>query len=95
VKIAFGTDAGGFPWEVLQALEFGHMTKNGMTPMQAIKAATIVPAQMMGVADQVGTIERGKLADLVAVPGNPLQDITAMQRVLFVMKDGAVVVNKR
>ena len=95
VKVAFGTDAGGFPWDVLQAQEFTHMTRNGMTPMQAIKAATIVPAEMMGVADQVGTIERGKLADLVAVPGNPLQDITAMERVMFVMKDGAVIVNSR
>ena len=95
VKIAFGTDAGGFPWDVQQALEFTHMTRNGMTPMQAIKSATSVAAEMMNVGGDVGTIERGKLADLVAVPGNPLQDITAMERVVFVMKDGAVVVNKR
>ena len=91
VKVAFGTDAGGFPWEVNQAREFSYMTRNGMTPMQAIKAATIVAAQMMGMDDQIGTIEGGKLADLVAVPGNPLSDITALERVSFVMKDGAVV----
>jgi imidazolonepropionase-like amidohydrolase len=63
--------------------------------MQAIKSATSVAAEMMNVAGDLGTIERGKLADIVAVPGNPLQDITAMERVVFVMKDGAVVVNKR
>lgn len=94
VKIAFGTDAGGFPWEVNQAREFSYMTHNGMTPMQAIKAATIVAAQLMDVADQVGTLEPGKLADIVAVPGNPLEDITALERVHFVMKGGAVVVKK-
>ena len=94
VKIAFGTDAGGSPWEVPQALEFSYETKNGMTPMQAIKSATIVAAQMLGMDDQIGTIESGKLADLVAVPGNPLSDITAMERVSFVMKDGQIYTRK-
>jgi imidazolonepropionase-like amidohydrolase len=91
VKIAFGTDAGGFPWEVNQAREFTYMTRNGMSPMQAIRAATIVAAQLMETADQVGSLEVGKLADIVAVPGNPLQDITALERVSFVMKDGVIV----
>jgi imidazolonepropionase-like amidohydrolase len=91
VKIAFGTDAGGFPWDMNQAKEFSFETKFGMTPMQAIKSATIVAAQMMGWDDRIGTIESGKFADIVAVPGNPLSDITVMERVNFVMKDGVVV----
>ncbi len=91
VKIAFGTDAGGFPWEHNQALEFTYMTRNGMTPMQALRSATMVPAEMMDLADKVGSLETGKLADIIAVPGNPLTDITVMERVGFVMKEGAVV----
>jgi len=91
VKIAFGTDAGGFAWDaVSQATEFEYETKFGMTPMQAIQSATRVGAELVGMADQIGTIETGKLADIVAVPGNPLDDITAMQRVGFVMKDGQI-----
>ena len=89
VKIAFGTDAGGFDWTALnQAKEFEYYTRFGMTPMQAIESATRVAAELLDMSDRVGTIEPGKLADLVAVPGNPLQDITAMERVSFVMKDG-------
>jgi imidazolonepropionase-like amidohydrolase len=91
VKIAFGTDAGGFPWDMNQAKEFSFETKFGMTPMQAIKSATIVAGQLMGWDDRIGTIESGKFADIVAVPGNPLSDITVMERVNFVMKDGVVV----
>jgi len=94
VKIAFGTDAGGFPLDMNQAREFSYETKFGMTPMQAIKSATIVAAQLMGWDDRIGTIESGKFADIVAVPGNPLNDITAMEHVSFVMKDGAVVVRR-
>jgi imidazolonepropionase-like amidohydrolase len=89
VKIAFGTDAGGFDWTALnQAKEFEYYTRFGMTPMQAIESATRVAAELLDMSDRIGTIEPGKLADLVAVPGNPLQDITAMQHVSFVMKDG-------
>ena len=62
-----------------------------MTPMQAIMSATIVAAQLMGWDDRIGTIESGKFADIVAVPGNPLSDITVMEKVSFVMKDGEVV----
>ena len=92
VKIAFGTDVGGFPWDALnEAREFGYMTRFGMTPMQAIQAATRTAAQLLDQDDQLGTIEPDKLADIVAVPGNPLQDITAMEKVSFVMKDGVVV----
>ncbi len=91
VKIAFGTDAGGFPWDALnQAKEFEYETQDGMTAMQAIQSATRVAADLLGMSDQLGTLEAGKLADIVAVPGNPLNDITAMERVSFVMKNGEV-----
>jgi imidazolonepropionase-like amidohydrolase len=90
VKIAFGTDAGGFPWDLNEAEEFRYMTKFGMTPMQAIQAATRNAADLLGMSEQIGTVEAGKLADLVAVPGNPLQNIEAMLHVSFVMKDGKV-----
>jgi len=91
VKIAFGTDAGGFPWDAVnEAKEFEYETQYGMTPMQAIQTATRNAADLLGMSDQIGTLEAGKFADIVAVPGNPLNDITAMQRVGFVMKDGAI-----
>jgi imidazolonepropionase-like amidohydrolase len=91
VKIAFGTDAGGFAWDAVnEAKEFEYETQYGMTPMQAIQTATRNAADLLGMSDQIGTIEAGKLADIVAVPGNPLNDITAMERVGFVMKDGQV-----
>src|SRR5437867_4278871 len=91
VKIAFGTDAGGFPWDALnEAKEFEYETQYGMTPMQAIQSATRTAADLLGMSDQIGTLEAGKLADVVAVPGNPLNDITALERVGFVMKDGTV-----
>ncbi|MEK6373417.1 MAG: amidohydrolase family protein [Acidobacteriota bacterium] len=92
VKIAFGTDAGGFAWdEINQAKEFSYYTRFGMTPMQAILSGTRVAAELLDMSDRIGTIEAGKLADIVAVPGNPLDDIAAMERVGFVMKDGSVV----
>ena len=90
VKIAFGTDAGGFAWTVNPAKEFAYMVKWGMTPAQAIRAATVDAATLMGMQDKVGTIEPGKLADIVAVPGDPLADITVLEKVDFVMKDGVV-----
>ena len=67
------------------------MVKYGMTPMQAIAAATVNAADLLGVADQVGTLEPGKQADLIAVEGDPLSDVTVLKRVAFVMKGGAVV----
>jgi imidazolonepropionase-like amidohydrolase len=91
VKIALGTDAGGFDWRKLnQAKEFEYYVQYGMTPMQAIRAGTSVPAELLGWGDKVGTIEAGKWADIVAVSGDPLKDITELQRVVFVMKGGAV-----
>ncbi|MGB8456960.1 MAG: amidohydrolase family protein, partial [Candidatus Acidiferrum sp.] len=95
VKIALGTDAGGFDWkEVNEAEEFVYYANYGMTPMQAIRAGTVVPAELLGWSDKVGTIEAGKWADIVAVSGDPLKDITELKRVKFVMKSGAVYKNE-
>jgi imidazolonepropionase-like amidohydrolase len=90
VKIAFGTDAGGFAWTVNPAKEFSSMVKFGMTPAQAIRAATVTAAELLGMQDSLGTIEAGKFADIVAVPGDPLADVSVMERVDFVMKGGVV-----
>jgi len=90
VKIAFGTDAGGFDWRINPAKEFSSMVKFGMTPAQAIRSATATAAELLGMQDSLGTIEAGKLADIVAVPGDPLADITVMEKVDFVMKSGVV-----
>ncbi|OSZ80418.1 amidohydrolase [Chitinophagaceae bacterium IBVUCB2] len=89
VKIAFGTDAGvykhGMNW-----LEFSHMIEAGMPAMEAIKAATINAADLLGEKDKLGSIEIGKLADIVAVDGDPLKDAKVFGKVIFVMKDGVV-----
>lgn len=89
VKIAFGTDT-GVSAHGDNAQEFGLMVEGGMPAMEAIQAATVRAAELLGVEDSLGTIEAGKTADLVAVPGNPLNDITLMESVSFVMKDGIV-----
>jgi imidazolonepropionase-like amidohydrolase len=89
VQIAFGTDAGvyrhGMNW-----LEFGYMIEAGMPPMQAIKAATTSAAELLGMRNQLGSIEVNKLADIIAVDGNPLNDPLAFGNVVFVMKNGVV-----
>jgi imidazolonepropionase-like amidohydrolase len=92
VKIAFGTDAGPFPHGT-QAKEFEFMTRFGMTNLQAIQAATLSGAELMGWQDRLGSIEKGKYADLIAVSGDPLTDITELERVKFVMKGGEEVRN--
>ena len=92
VKIAFGTDAGGFPWtELNQAREFEFEVKLGMSPIEAIRTATTVAADLLSMTGQVGTIEKGAFADIIAVPGDPLKDVTALQHAEFVMKGGEVV----
>jgi imidazolonepropionase-like amidohydrolase len=94
VKIALGTDAGGFDWkEINQAKEFEYYVDYGMTPMQALRSGTVVAAELLGWSDKVGTVEAGKWADLVAVSGDPLKDITEVERVNFVMKAGVVYKN--
>jgi imidazolonepropionase-like amidohydrolase len=89
VKIAFGTDSGVSPHGE-NAREFELMVAGGMPPMQAIQSATLVTAKLLKIDDRLGTLEAGKLADVVAVKGNPLADISLMKHVVFVMKEGAV-----
>ena len=89
VKIAFGTDAGVFK-HGLNWKEFGYMIEAGMPAMEAIKSATVSAADLLGMKDQLGSIEKGKLADIVAVDGDPLKDPLVFGKVVFVMKDGVV-----
>jgi len=91
VRISFGTDAGGYAWTEGQAREFSYMVRYGMSPMQAIRSATSVAATLLDQQDNLGALEAGRLADLIAVAGDPLTDITELERVRFVMKGGAVV----
>lgn len=93
VKIAFGTDAGGFAWSENEAKEFSYMVRYGMTPMQAIQSATISAATLLDAANDIGSIEPGRYADIIAVRDNPLDDIARLERVEFVMKGGKVIKN--
>lgn len=90
VKIAFGTDIGGFDWKLNPAREFTWMVKYGMTPEQALRSATVVAAELLGWSDRIGTLEPGKLADVVVVPGDPLADVTRLEHVSLVVKGGVV-----
>jgi imidazolonepropionase-like amidohydrolase len=90
VKIAFGTDAGGFEWTENEAKEFSYMVKWGMTPMQAIKSATTVAAELLDMKSKIGEISAGAFADIVAVKADPLNNISTLEHVGFVMKDGKV-----
>ena len=93
VKVAFGTDAAVYP-HGLNAHEFAVMVKLGLTPLQSIQAATINAADLLGWSDKIGAVESGKWADIIAVDGDPLQDVTTLERVKFVMKGGEVVKNE-
>src|SRR5882672_5134159 len=93
VKVGFGTDAAVYP-HGLNAHEFAVMVKLGLTPLQAIQSATINDADLLGWPDKVGMIEPGKWADIIAVDGDPLADVTTLERVKFVMKGGEVVKNE-
>jgi imidazolonepropionase-like amidohydrolase len=90
VKIAFGTDIGGFSWSESIAQEFADMVALGMSPMDAIRSGTSSAADMLGMTGDTGVIAPGAYADIVAVSGDPLRDITVLQNVKFVMKDGNV-----
>src|SRR5690348_12763455 len=89
-KIAYGTDAGGYAWTENQAKEFSYMVRYGMTPMQAIRSATVMAAELLQAEADLGAIEPGKYADIVAVDGDPLKDISELEKVKFVMKGGRV-----
>ncbi|MEO5936356.1 MAG: amidohydrolase family protein [Terriglobales bacterium] len=90
VKIAFGTDAGGFSWADPMAQEFERMVEFGVTPMDAIRSATSKAAEMLGMAGKLGTIAPGAFADIVAVQGDPVANVKVLREVRFVMKDGVV-----
>ena len=92
VKISLGTDAAVFP-HGQNAKEFKLMVDLGMAPIDALKAGTSNDAELFGIAQKVGTLEKGKLADIVAMPGDPTADITATERVSFVMKEGKIIRN--
>jgi imidazolonepropionase-like amidohydrolase len=92
VKIGLGTDAAVFP-HGQNAKEFKLMVDLGMAPIEALRSATGNDAELLGVAAKVGTLEKGKLADVVAMPGDPTADITATERVNFVMKEGKIIRN--
>ena len=93
VKIAFGTDAGVFP-HGLNAKQFAYMVQFGQTPMQAIQSATVQSAELLGWSKKIGSIEKGKYADVIAIVGNPLENITLLEKVSFVMKGGVVYKNE-
>jgi imidazolonepropionase-like amidohydrolase len=95
VKLVLGSDAGSFPWTNNQAKEFELLvTKAGLSPMDAIKAGTSVAAELLGQSGSIGTLAPGMSADIVAVLGDPLENISVLQKVVFVMKDGVVVHNE-
>ena len=94
VKIALGTDAAVYP-HGNNALEFVLMAADGMSPAQALRAGTSSAAELLGLQSKIGTLEAGKLADVVAVPGNPLENIKVTQSVLFVMKEGVIYRNEK
>jgi imidazolonepropionase-like amidohydrolase len=90
VKIAFGTDVGGFPWSDPIAQEFARMVEFGMTPMQAIQSATSRAAELLGEQAHLGVVAPGAYADVIAVAGDPLTDVNALKNVQFVMENGVV-----
>src|SRR6202011_3552589 len=89
VKLSFGSDAGVCPYGT-SVRQFAFMVKYGMTPMQAIQSATINAADLLGKRELIGSIRPGKYADLIAVSGDPLADVTLLEHVEFVMKQGKV-----
>jgi imidazolonepropionase-like amidohydrolase len=88
-KMSFGTDAGVCPYGT-SAKQFAFMVKYGMTPMQAIQAATSNAADLLGRSNEFGSIKPGKYADVIAVAGDPLTDIRLLENIQFVMKDGKI-----
>jgi imidazolonepropionase-like amidohydrolase len=89
LPVAFGTDAGVIP-HGRNAEEFAYLTRIGLTPIAAIRSATQEAAQVIGLGDRIGSLTAGKLADLIAVDGNPLDDLTSLKRVVFVMRNGQI-----
>ena len=94
VNIVFGDDMGGIPWSEPIAGEFDYMVKFGMSPIDAIRSATVRAAEMLGMQGEIGVIAPGAYADMVAVQGDPLHDIDVLKHVGFVMKDGQTFKNE-
>jgi imidazolonepropionase-like amidohydrolase len=94
LKIVYGTDMGGIPWQEAEAQEFAKMVALGMTPMDAIQSATSRAAEMLGEKGELGTLAPGAYADIIAVSGDPLKQITELEKVKFVMKGGAIYKNE-
>jgi imidazolonepropionase-like amidohydrolase len=90
VKVAYGTDIGGYDWQLSQARDFQFLVQYGMSPLQAIQTASIHAADLLGMSGKIGEIKKGAFADLVAVTGNPLKDVKILEAVKWVMKDGQV-----
>jgi imidazolonepropionase-like amidohydrolase len=91
LKIVCGTDIGSFPWTVNEAKELEYyVTKAGFAPIDAIKTATLNAAELLGIDNKLGSVEKGFIADIIAVNGNPLHDISLLQKVAFVMKEGKI-----
>ena len=94
MKIVLGSDAGGVPWHLNQARELEYwVEKAGFKPMDAIKSGTSIPAELLGRSHDLGQIKEGYIADIIAVKGNPIEDITLLQQVGFVMKAGIIYKN--
>jgi imidazolonepropionase-like amidohydrolase len=93
VNIAFGTDAGVFP-HGLNAKEFGYMVEAGMPAIEAIQSATITNAKLLGMANEIGQVKEAFLADIIAVSGDPLKEVSVLENVAFVMKNGLVYKNE-
>ncbi|HYA64899.1 MAG TPA: amidohydrolase family protein, partial [Candidatus Sulfotelmatobacter sp.] len=94
LKIVYGTDIGGIPWQEPEAQEFRRMVTLGMSPMDAIQSATSRAAEMLDSKGQIGVIAPGAFADIIAVSGDPLKDVGELENVKFVMKDGTVYKNQ-
>jgi imidazolonepropionase-like amidohydrolase len=95
VKIAYGTDIGGYSWDEPEAKDFEYMVKYGMSNSQALQTATIVAAQLLDMEGKIGELKTGSFADIIAVKQDPLKDIKALEQVLWVMKDGVVYKNPK
>jgi imidazolonepropionase-like amidohydrolase len=93
VKLTYGTDIGGYDWNLPQAADFTYFVKWGLTPIQAIQTATITAAELLGMQGKLGEIKEGAFADIIALKIDPTKDINALQNVDWVMKDGKVYKN--
>ena len=91
LKIVAGTDAGSFPWAINEAKELEYYVKNaGFSSMDALKTATVNTAELLGIDSKLGQLQKNFIADIIAVKGNPLDDISLLQHVAFVMKEGKI-----